>query len=66
MGIFRSMLVKLWGVDQPPVELAPPLDCGDCAIARKEGRDACDVHHAGHIRAHTHHAGRDSGLNSRF
>jgi hypothetical protein len=54
----KKWLRALWGVNQPTTELAPPIDCQSCRIARQAGGDAC-VEHAHHARPHTYHLGHE-------
>jgi hypothetical protein len=57
MRLWKKLLHSLWGVDQPTTEMAPPLDCERCRVARMNGKDACFEHHNAHPRAHTYHIG---------
>jgi hypothetical protein len=57
MAIFKKLINALYGVKETPTEMAPPLDCDDCRLARAAGKDACLAHHHQHPRAHTYSIG---------
>ena len=60
----KKILRKLWGVNDPGIEMAAPIDSDDCRDARMAGKDACSVHHVHHPRAHTYHVGHEMNWGS--
>ncbi|MGZ3421937.1 MAG: hypothetical protein ACXVEF_37270 [Polyangiales bacterium] len=54
----KKWLRALWGVNQPATQLAPPIDCERCRIARQSGVDACPEHRH-HLRPHLYRMGHE-------
>lgn len=60
MGFLKkNWLRKLWGVSEPTTQIAAPIDCDACREARSRGLDACETHHAAHVRPHTYEIGHE-------
>ena len=57
MGLVKTLLRTLWGVNEPSLEITPPIECGACAAARAAGKDACLEHHTHHL-----HSRRNEGV----
>ncbi len=55
MGLVKKLFRTLWGVNEPSLEITPPIECDACAAARAAGKDACaehHTHHAHHVHSH--------------
>ena len=57
----KKVLNALWGVKEPEVQMAAPIPCERCRIARAAGKDACPEHHHQHPHAHAYHLHTDDG-----
>jgi len=52
MAILKKLLHTLWGVNDAPAEITPPIECAACVEARAAGKDACSEHrHGRKVRA---------------
>jgi hypothetical protein len=51
-SMLKSFFRSMWGVNEPPEDLTPAIQCEPCRVARTAGKDACPEHHTHHDRAH--------------